>query len=302
MSAMIPCSRSARRRAGADRRDGHAGERARVAPAARSRSNRSRDAVGAGQADQVVGARGRGRARRAARSGSPAPRRPPRRAPRSRAASPLACARARVTATVSPASGRALEPREPLAERRDRPDHRDRRRPDLARSRAAAIVASVPVTTRWSGACRARSPRRAQRGRAPGGDQALGDRRRAAARPCTRRASRGTRRARPSRAPDSGLPGSSWPVTNATALASPRCVTGMPAYAGAATPAVTPGTTSNGIPAARQRLGLLAAAAEHERVAALQSDDRLPRVAPRSTSSRSISSWDADSPPPSLPA
>ena len=42
----------------------------------------------------------------------------------------------------------------------------------------------------------------------------------------------------------SGFPGSSWPVTKATALAIPRWVTGIPAYAGAATPAVTPGTTS----------------------------------------------------------
>jgi hypothetical protein len=44
--------------------------------------------------------------------------------------------------------------------------------------------------------------------------------------------------------------GSSWPVTNATAEAASRCVTAMPAYAGAATPAVTPGTTSNRTPAA----------------------------------------------------
>ena len=50
----------------------------------------------------------------------------------------------------------------------------------------------------------------------------------------------------------SGLAGFSWPVTKATALAIPRWVTGIPAQAGAATPAVTPGTTSNATPAARQ--------------------------------------------------
>ena len=63
------------------------------------------------------------------------------------------------------------------------------------------------------------------------------------------------------------------------ASTSPRCVTGMPAYAGAAIALVTPGTTSNGTPAARQRLGLFAAAAEHERVAALQPHDGRARAA-----------------------
>ena len=49
----------------------------------------------------------------------------------------------------------------------------------------------------------------------------------------------------------SGFSGSSWPVTNATAEASSRWVTGIPAYAGAATPAVTPGTSSNSTADAR---------------------------------------------------
>ena len=48
----------------------------------------------------------------------------------------------------------------------------------------------------------------------------------------------------------SGLAGSSCPVTKVTEVATPRCVTGMPAYAGAAIPAVTPGTISKAIPAA----------------------------------------------------
>ena len=51
--------------------------------------------------------------------------------------------------------------------------------------------------------------------------------------------------------------------------ATPRWVTGMPALAGTATALVTPGTTVTGTPAyAGQHL--LGAAAEHERVAALE--------------------------------
>ena len=46
----------------------------------------------------------------------------------------------------------------------------------------------------------------------------------------------------------SSLAGSSWPVISVTLPAKPRCVTGMPAYAGTAAPAVTPGTTSKGMP------------------------------------------------------
>ena len=45
------------------------------------------------------------------------------------------------------------------------------------------------------------------------------------------------------------LAGSSWPVTIVTWVLSPRWVTGMPAYAGAAIALVMPGTTSKGTPA-----------------------------------------------------
>ena len=58
-----------------------------------------------------------------------------------------------------------------------------------------------------------------------------------------------------------------------------RCVTGIPAYAGAAIADVIPGTISNGTPASRQRARLLAAAREHEHVAALEPHDLLA-VAP----------------------
>ena len=76
------------------------------------------------------------------------------------------------------------------------------------------------------------------------------------------------------------LSGSSWPVTTVTLVDSPRCVTGMPAYAGAAIALVMPGTTSNGDAGGDERLGLLTAAAEHERVTALQAHDVEPGRAP----------------------
>ena len=51
---------------------------------------------------------------------------------------------------------------------------------------------------------------------------------------------------------DSGLVGSSWPVITAKLEAYRRSVTGMPAYAGAATDELTPGTTMNGTPRSRR--------------------------------------------------
>ena len=71
------------------------------------------------------------------------------------------------------------------------------------------------------------------------------------------------------------LAGSSCPVTIVTLVETPRCVTGMPAYAGAAIALVTPGTTSNGTCAAMHASRLLAAATEHERIAALEPHYRL---------------------------
>ena len=55
-------------------------------------------------------------------------------------------------------------------------------------------------------------------------------------------------------------------------------------------PAVTPGTTSKAMPASRSALRLLAAAAEHERVAALEAHDALarPRRARRAAASISL--------------
>ena len=64
-------------------------------------------------------------------------------------------------------------------------------------------------------------------------------------------------------------------MTNATAEAASRWVTGMPAYAGAATPGGHARHDLERHARGAQRLGLLAAAAEHERVAALEPHDPL---------------------------
>ena len=77
-------------------------------------------------------------------------------------------------------------------------------------------------------ACPLRRPPRARRG-ASGGDQRGGDLGEPARRPCRARASRERRQRRPVDAPRPGLTGSSLPVTSATAVASARWVTGMPA-------------------------------------------------------------------------
>ena len=47
----------------------------------------------------------------------------------------------------------------------------------------------------------------------------------------------------------SGFDGSSLPLTTVNAVATPRCVTGIPAYAGTAIADVIPGATSKGTPA-----------------------------------------------------
>ena len=84
----------------------------------------------------------------------------------------------------------------------------------------------------------------------------------------------------PARASDAqstapGAPGSpTCPLTTVTDDDSPRWVTGTPADAGAAKAEVTPGTTSKGMTGGDQRLGLLSAAPEDERVAAFEPDDR----------------------------
>ena len=68
----------------------------------------------------------------------------------------------------------------------------------------------------------------------------------------------------------------SWPVTSVAVEAQSRWVNGMPAAAGAATAEVTPGTTSQGIPAAATSAISSAAASEHERIATLEPADGPP--------------------------
>ncbi len=115
--------------------------------------------------------------------------------PRSRAASPLACARARVTATLTPASGPAREPGELVGSAATSPTT------VIAGARASCSPSAASVRAQRRAdrrASRARRWRPARRGRARARRAA---RRCAAAgaRPCRRRACRGTRRAPPSR-------------------------------------------------------------------------------------------------------
>ncbi len=69
-------------------------------------------------------------------------------------------------------------------------------------------------------------------------------------------------------------------VTTANERATPRAVTGIPAAAGPAMALDTPGTTSHRTPACAARRQLLAAPAEHERIAALEPHDLLAGAGP----------------------
>ena len=122
--------------------------------------------------------------------------------------------------------------------------------------------------TRWVGRVASSTIGDGQVGVGPGGEQ-LGDvLRRAWPTPMsTTRVAAASRRRR-GRGPSS-VP---WPWVTCTAPTVPRWVTGMPAAAGAASAELTPGTTSTGMPWAAQCRLLLAAAAEEERVAALEPD------------------------------
>ena len=66
-----------------------------------------------------------------------------------------------------------------------------------------------------------------------------------------------------------------WPVTNSTPWAWSRWVSGTSIDVAAARPAVMPLTTSTSRPSARRCADFLAAAAEHERIAALEANDAL---------------------------
>ena len=68
----------------------------------------------------------------------------------------------------------------------------------------------------------------------------------------------------------------SWPATIVTCEETPRWVTGIPAAAGTAATDETPGNDLERDAGLHQRERLLAAASEHERVAALEPHDRRP--------------------------
>ena len=94
---------------------------------------------------------------------------------------------------------------------------------------------------------------------------------------------------------DSGFSGSSWPVITANVEASPRCVTGMPAYAGTATAEVTPGTTTNTMPASRSAVASSPPRPKTKGSPPLSRTTCFPSRA-FSISSRLIASWSWDSP------
>ena len=191
---------------------------------------------------------------------------------RRRSDSSLAWARARVTTTRRPRRG-PRRARDGRRERRHRPhdDHGRRAQPLLLDPLARACPGWRPrcAGAAWSPTARPPPAPRA-RGRPPAGRRRC---RPGAPSPSGSRASRARAASAAQSVCSEGLPGSSCPVTTVNEVASPRWVTGIPAAAGAAIALVTPGTTSKGTPRGRQGLGLLAPAAEDERVAALQAHD-----------------------------
>ena len=110
------------------------------------------------------------------------------------------------------------------------------------------------------------------------------------------------RRAPPSRSAVSGLSGSSWPVTNATALAIAALGDRDP---GVGRRGDARGHAGHDLERRRraraQRLRLLAAAAEDERVAALEAHDGAPGRRVLDAAAALVSSWGTCSPPPTLP-
>ncbi len=137
-------------------------------------------------------------------------------------------------------------------------------------------VASVPIQTRWSGCDAFATMAAGVRGLPAGAHRGSGGCPTARRRPSGRRPSPARRQRAEHRA---RTPSGAWPLTTTNPDARPRCVTGIPASAGAAIADVTPGTTSNGTPASSQRRRFFAASAEHERIAGLEPHDAL--AAPR---------------------
>ena len=274
-----------------------AGERAGVAHA--PRSSRSTP-LGRGEAEQVVGRRGRapspasGSMRIAGASTTlGAERAQPRGQPAGLGA------RARHRDACARAAGAPLEPGELVAQRGDGADDRDRGRAHACVGRAPAMSRASRRTTRWSGSVPRSTIAAGSSASRPSAIELLGDARQLAHAHVEARACPGTRPAPASRS-RLGLArvlvaGDERDRAGDVALRHGDARVGGRRDAG--------GHAGHDLEldAGRaQRLGLLAAAAEDERVAALQPHDPRPARA-CSTSSAVVSSCGTCSPPPTLP-
>ena len=187
------------------------------------------DAVGAGEADEgdsepIAGrSTGSGSIRIDGVSTTSAP------SAASRAASPLACARARVTATTLPCSGPLLDPGQGLAQAGGGADHGDRRRAQARVLHRGGDVGERAAHRPLAGQGAALDHGRGLVGRPPRRDQPLGDPRQVLHAHVEHQRARERARGPPSPARSPPSIGSSCPVTNATAEARSRWVTGMPA-------------------------------------------------------------------------
>ena len=236
----------------------------------------------------AAAARARPRRRRVDLVGSAAAR-APRRRPRSSAVGEAAARSGptRVTTTVRPASGRPARPPASVgAERGHRPDDDDGRRAQVDAGQAGQRRAHHAAARPWS---RGRSPRPACP--APGRPHRASamaarvvmpmriDQRPARAAPAPPSRDRPSPPASPTR-----------PVTTVTDEARPRWVTGMPAAAGTPKADVTPGTTSQGMPACASASTSSPPRPKRNGSPPLRRTTTAD-ARPCSTSSRAISSW-----------
>ncbi len=215
----------------------------------------------------------------------------------SRRASSLERSRERVTAIVLPCRGLGGSHASCCASEATGPTTVTDGGRTCSRCTASAMVASVPVTVRCPGSVPLSTT-------ATGSDSGRPPAIRAAAISGSRRTPMYSTSV-PGNLASSGQsitpsPGTSWPVTSATALAIPRWVTGIPAYALAATPAVTPGTTSKGTPAASSESASSPPRPKTNGSPPFSRTTIAPARA-RSTIIASVSAWGTDGPPGSLP-
>ena len=195
---------------------------------------------------------------------------------RSRAASALAWARARVTAIVRPASGRAATSASSSCSAATGPDDGDRRRPHAGLGRRRGdLRAAARARCAGRAASRARRPPRARRRSRPAGDEPLGDpRQRAHAHVEDERPREGGERRPVDRRVGLGrvlVAGDERHGAGHAALGHRD-----PGARGRRHPGGHPGHDLERDPGRAARLRLLAAAPEDERVAALQAHHVAP--------------------------